>query len=703
MKILALCLLLVGVVILMTCTNSELQPPRAGVVPHELEAHGEVRIDDYYWLRDRDNPEVIAYLEAENAYMDAMMADTATLQKTLFDEIRGRIKQTDSSVPAIDHGYRYYHRTEDGLEYPIYCRVKDRPGAAEEILLDVNTVAEGHDFCSAGDIHVSPESDTMVWAVDTVGRRKYELRFKDLKTGQALPDVIPAVTGSSAWANDGRTLFYTRQDPVTLRSFQVWRHVLGADPAGDTLVYQEDDETFSVYMSKTASDRFIVLESVHTLTTEVRFIDAEAPLSEPVVIAPRQRGVEYGVAHQGDRFLILTNLDAENFRLMEAPVSSPGREHWRELIPHRDDVLLEGVRPFRDHIVLSERTGGLNRLVVMGVRDGVRHEIEFDESAYDVWVDDNREYDTGTLRFGYTSLTTPVSIYDYTMSTGERELVKQREVLGGYDPSAYVSERVMAPARDGVEIPLSILRRTDLPMDGSAPLLLHAYGSYGSSSDPGFNPEVVSLLDRGFSYAIAHVRGGQEMGRRWYEDGKLLNKKNTFTDFIDCARYLVERGYTSPAGLVARGRSAGGLLMGAVANMEPGIFAAVVAHVPFVDVITTMFDESIPLTTSEFDEWGNPEDREFYDYMLSYSPYDQVEAKDYPAMMVTAGLHDSQVQYWEPAKWVAKLRALKTDDNLLVFRTRMEAGHGGASGRYEAFREVAEEYAFMLKAVGLSD
>jgi oligopeptidase B len=703
MKARSVWLLLAGVVVLMTCTGPAPQPPVAAVVPHELEAHGEVRVDDYYWLRDRGNPEVIAYLEAENAYMDAVMADTVALRQKLFDEIRGRIKQTDSSAPVPDHGSLYYQRTEDGLEYPIYCRVGDRPGAAEEILLDVNTVAEGHDFCSAGDIQVSPESDTMVWAVDTVGRRKYELRFKDLKTGQALPDVIPAVTGSSAWANDGRTLFYTRQDPETLRSYQVWRHELGTDPAGDALVYQEDDETFNLYMQKTASDRFILLESIHTLATEVRFVDADAPMSEPVVIAPRQRGVEYSVAHQGDRFLILTNLDAENFRLMEAPVSSPGREHWREVIAHRDDVLLQAVRPFRDHVVLSERTGGLNRLVVVGVGDGARREIEFDETAYDVWVDDNREYDTGTLRFGYTSLTTPVSIYDYTMSTGERELVKQHEVLGGYDPSAWVSERVMAPARDGVEIPLSILRRADLPMDGSAPLLLHAYGSYGSSSDPVFEPELVSLLDRGFSYAIAHVRGGQELGRRWYEDGKLLDKKNTFTDFIDCARFLVDSGYTSPEGLVARGRSAGGLLMGAVANMEPGLFAAVVAHVPFVDVVTTMLDGSIPLTSAEWDEWGDPHDPVYYDYMLSYSPYDRIEAKDYPAMMVTAGLHDSQVQYWEPAKWVAKLRALKTDDDLLVFRTRMDAGHGGASGRYEAYREQAEEYAFMLKAVGLRD
>lgn len=687
----------------MTCTNSDPIPPVAEVVPHELEAHGDVRIDDYYWLRDRDNPKVIAYLDAENAYMDSVMADTAPLQQTLFEEIKGRIKQTDSSVPALDHGYGYYLRTEDGLEYPIYCRIKDEPDAIEEVLLDVNAIAEGHDFCSAGRIRVSPESNTMVWAVDTVGRRKYTLKFKNLETGEILADEISEVTGNTAWFNDGKTLCYTRQDPVTLRWHQVWRHELGTDQSEDSLMYQEDDETFGVSVGKTASDRFILIGSDHTLTTEYRFIDADDPAGDPVVIAPRERGVEYSVTHHGDRFLIRTNLDATNFRLMEAPVGSPGRENWREFVAHREDVLLEGVQPFRDFIVLSERTGALNRLVVIGVADGKRQEIGFDESAYDVWVDDNREYDSDVLRFAYTSLTTPVSIYDYTMSTGERELMKQREVLGGYDPGNYVSERVMVPARDGVEVPLSILRRADLTMDGSAPLLLYSYGSYGSSSDPDFHPDVISLVDRGFSYAIAHIRGGQELGREWYEDGKLLKKKNTFTDFIDCARFLIDEGYTSPEGLIARGGSAGGLLMGAIANMDPDIFAGVVAHVPFVDVITTMFDESIPLTTSEFDEWGNPEDKVYYDYMLSYSPYDQVETKDYPALMVTASLHDSQVQYFEPAKWVARLRALKTDDNLLVMRTNMDAGHGGASGRYEAYRERAEEYAFMIKAVGKSD
>jgi oligopeptidase B len=699
MKVLALCLLVVGVVILMTCTKADPQPPTVEVVPHDLEAHGDVRVDNYYWLRERENPAVISYLEAENAYMDAVMLETEPLQAELFEEIKSRIKQTDSSVPAPDHGFLYYHRTEDGKEYKIFCRMKDEPGTEEEIILDVNALAEGHDFCSAGWIGVSPESDTMVYAVDTVGRRKYTLRFRDLGTGSLLTDEIADVTGDTVWFNDGKTLVYTKQDPSTLRSYQVWRHVLGSDPDDDVLMYQEDDETFSLDIRKTASERFILIESNHTLTTEVRFIDADDPMAEPVIVGPRERGIEYHVTHHDDRFLIRTNLEATNFRLMEASVRSPGRGNWREVLPHREDVLLQGVRVFRDFIVLNEREDALNRLVVIDVEDDSSHVIDFDESAHDVWVDDNREYDSNVLRLGYTSLTTPTSIYDYDMTTGERELKKRYEVLGGYDPENYVSERVMIPARDGVEVPLSIVRRKDLPLDGTAPLLLYAYGSYGYSTDPTFNPDVVSLLDRGFSYAIAHVRGGQEMGRWWYEDGKLLKKKNTFTDFIDCARFVIYEGYTSPDKLVARGGSAGGLLMGAITNMEPELFAGVVAHVPFVDVITTMLDGSIPLTTSEFDEWGNPDDETYYNYMLSYSPYDQVEAKNYPALMVTAGLHDSQVQYWEPAKWVAKLRALKTDDNPLVFRTRMDAGHGGASGRYDAYRERAEEYAFMIHVV----
>jgi oligopeptidase B len=702
MKILALCFLIVGVGVLMTCSKADPQPPAAKVIPHELEEHGDVRVDDYYWLRERDNPEVVAYLEAENAYMDEMMLDTEALQIELFEEIKGRIQQTDSSVPARDHGHLYYTRTEDGKEYTIHCRMKDEPGAREEVLLDVNALAEGHEFCSAGWIRVSPETDTMVYAVDTVGRRKYDLRFRDLGTGDHLADEITEVTGETEWFNDGKTLIYTKQDPNTLRSNQVWRHVLGTDPTDDVLVFQEDDETFSVYIDKTESDRYIVIESNHTLTTECRLIDADDPMAEPVVVEPRERGVEYHVTHQGERLLIRTNLGAANFRLMEAPVSSPGRGSWREIVAHRDEVLLQEMDAFRDFIVLSERENAVNRLVVIDMTGGASHAIGFDESAHDVWVGDNRDYDSDLLRFGFTSMKTPRSIYDYDMNTQEKTLMKRQEVLGGYDPAEYVSERVMVPARDGVEIPMSVIRRVDLPFDGSAPMLLHAYGSYGSSSDPAFDPDVVSLLDRGFSYAIAHVRGGQEMGRWWYEDGKLLKKKNTFTDFIDCARYLIYGGYTSPGGLVARGRSAGGLLMGAISNMEPELFAGIVAGVPFVDVITTMLDESIPLTAGEWDEWGDPRDEVYYDYMLSYSPYDHVEAKNYPAMLVTAGLHDSQVQYWEPAKWVAKLRALKTDDHLLVFRTNMDAGHGGATGRYGVYKEQAEEYGFVLKAVSSS-
>ena len=699
MKAVALVLLIVGVGVLMTCSKADPRPPVAKVIPHELEVHSDVRVDDYFWLRERENPEVISYLETENAYMDEVMHSSEALQTVLFEEIKGRIKQTDSSVPVRDHGYLYYNRTEDGKEYQIHCRIKDEPGAQEEVLLDVNALAEGHDFCSAGWIRVSPETDTMIYAVDIVGRRKYNLRFRDLGTGDHLADEITEITGQAEWFNDGKTLIYTRQDPITLRSYQVWRHVLGSDPTDDVLVFQEDDETFSVYIEKTESDRFILIQSDHTLSTEYHLIDADDPMAEPVVVAPRERGVKYHVTHQGDRLLIRTNLGATNFRLMEAPVSSPGRANWREIVAHRDQVLLQETDAFQDYIVLSERENAVNRLVVIDVNDGASHAIDFDESAHDVWVGDNREYDSDILRFDFTSMKTPRSIYDYDMNTREKTLMKRQEVLGGYDPADYVSERLMVPARDEVEIPVSIIRRRDLPFDGSAPMLLHAYGSYGSSSDPYFDPDVVSLLDRGFSYAIAHVRGGQEMGRWWYENGRLLHKKNTFMDFIDCARYLIHEGYTSPEGLVARGRSAGGLLMGAISNMEPELFAGIVAGVPFVDVITTMLDESIPLTAGEWDEWGDPRDKVYYDYMLSYSPYDQVEAKGYPAMLVTAGLHDSQVQYWEPAKWVAKLRALKTDDNLLVFRTNMDAGHGGATGRYDVYEEQAEEYAFILLAV----
>jgi oligopeptidase B len=703
MNTLAKGMLVATAVASLTCTPTGPQPPIAAVAPHELEAHGDVRIDPYFWLRDPEDPAVIAYLEAENAYTDAVMAPTLGLQQRLVDELEARIPQTDVSAPVLDRGYLYYERTEEGLDYPIHCRVKADSSAAEEVLVDVNAVAEGLSFCSVEGLRVSPVGDLMVWAVDTVGRRKYTLRFTDLATGESLTDEIFEVTDNAEWANDGRTLLYTRQDPETLRWFQVWRHVVGTDPADDRLVYQEDDETFSVSVERSPSGRFLLIVSFHTLASEVRLVDADDPTREPVVVEPRRRGVEYEVEHHGDRLLIRTNLDAPNFRLMSAPVSSPGRASWRELVPHRDDVLLSSIRAFRDFVVLGERAAGLSRLTVWRPATGTSEAIVFDEAAYDVWLDDNREYDTPVVRFGYSSLTTPTSIWDLDTSTGERRLVKQDRVLGGYDPGRYVVERLTAPARDGNGVPISLVRRADLPLDGSAPLLLHGYGAYGSSSDPVFDPEILSLLDRGFSYAIAHVRGGQELGRWWYEDGRLLAKRNSFTDFVDCARHLVDRGYTSPDRLVASGRSAGGLLMGAVADLAPELFAAIVAEVPFIDVVTTMLDRSIPLTSAELDEWGDPEDPELYTYMLSYSPYDQVAAKDYPAMMVTAGLHDSQVQYWEPAKWVAKLRATKTDESLLVLRTAMDSGHGGASSRSGTYRERAEVLAFLLTAVGAAD
>jgi len=681
------------------CGKRVVAPPAARVVPHELEIHGDLRVDPYYWLQQRNDPEVLAYLEAENAYTDVVMAESAGLRETLFEEIKGRIKQNDDTVPVPYRGSHYYTRYVDGREYPIHCRKVGSLEAAEEVLLDVNRVAAGHDFCSVSGQKVSPGGGVLAYPVDHVGRRKYTIRFKDLATGDDLPDVIEEVTSNLVWANDDRTIVYVKQDPVTLRAFQVYRHVLGTDPADDDLIYDETDETFSVAARKTRSERFIVIESEQTLSTEVRVLDADEPDTAPFLIQPRERGVEYHVAHQGDRWLIRTNFEAANFRLMEAPLDSPGRENWRELVPDRDDVFLSGVDAFADFVVLTERRNGLRRLRVLPAGGGEPYEISFDNPAHVVWVAENREYTSPVLRFGFESMNTPESIFAFDTTTRERTLLKQKEVLGGFDPDDYVVERIWAPARDGVEVPVSLVHRRGLARDGSNPVLLYAYGSYGFSTDPWFKPEVVSLLDRGLVYAIAHVRGGQELGRWWYEDGKLLRKKNTFSDFIDSARFLVDQGFTAPGLIFARGGSAGGLLMGVVANMAPELFGGIIADVPWVDVVTCMLDHSIPLTTSEFDEWGNPADREYYDYMLSYSPYDNVEAKDYPHMLVTAGLHDSQVQYWEAAKWVAKLRATKTDDRLVLLKTDMHSGHGGPSGRYQSYHETALVYAFILRAL----
>jgi oligopeptidase B len=684
-------------------SNAKLSPPVAKVVPVDLEMHGQVRTDNYYWLNKRDNPEVVAYLEAENAYTEGVMAHTGGLQQALFEEIRDRIKQTDMTVPYKKDDYFYYTRFEDGKEYPIHCRKKGTLDASEEVMLDVNLMAEGHEFFSVGPFKVSSGQDTLAYPVDAVGRRIYSIHFKDLSSGEILADVIPDVTANMAWAEDNKTLFYAKQDPATLRWHRVYRHVLGTDPAHDQLVYEETDETFSCFVLKTKSKQYIMIGSQQTLATEFRYLEADDPQGEFTLLLPREREHEYWVDHYRDHFYIRSNDQAKDFRLMKTPVGATGKENWAEVIPHRNDVLLEGFELFRDHLAVVERERGLVQIGLHPWSGEGGHYLDFGEPAYLARLSDNHEFDTPILRYTYTSLTTPETVFDYNMATRDKKLLKQEEVLGGFDAQNYQSERLSAATEDGTKIPISIVYRKGTQRDGYNPLLLYAYGSYGYSMDAAFNPERVSLLDRGFVYAIAHVRGGSELGRWWYEDGKLLKKRNTFTDFIACAEHLVASRYTSPDKLFALGSSAGGLLMGAVLNMRPDLFKGVVASVPFVDVVTTMLDESIPLTTSEYDEWGNPNDQTYYDLMLSYSPYDNVEAKAYPNLLVLTSLHDSQVQYWEPAKWVARLRVLKTDQNRLLLRTKMEAGHGGVSGRFKRYKEVAFIYAFLLDLVGVSE
>ncbi len=679
--------------------RQEPKPPVAKIIPTKLEKHEHVRTDNYFWLKERDKPEVIDYLKAENQYTEAVMAHTANLQAKLFDEFKTRIKQTDESAPYRKDGYFYYSRVEQGKDYPIYCRRKGSRDAPEKVLIDVNQVAAGHGFCSVPPPAVTTSGAIMAYAVDLVGRRFYDVRFRNLETGEEYKDVIRNVTGNVVWAEDNKTLFYSRQHPETLRSYQIFRHVLGADPAGDTLVFEEKDETFSTYVLKTKSKKYILIASRQTLSAEYRFLDAAKPVGEFRVFLPRQRDHEYQIDHFGDQFYIRTNLAAKNFRLMKTPVARIDVANWKEVLPHRADVFFEDMEIFKDHLVVSERKAGLIQLRVMPWSGQGEHYIDFGEPVYVAATSQNYDLDTPLVRYDYSSLTTPNSVYDYNMVTREKKLVKRDEVLGGFDPVNYQAERLFATARDGTRVPISLVYRKGFRKDGKAPLLLYGYGSYGISTDPNFSAYRVSLLDRGFVYAIAHVRGGQEMGRSWYEDGKLLKKKNTFTDFIDCADYLVKEQYTSPERLFAEGGSAGGLLMGAIFNMRPDLFEGVVAHVPFVDVVTTMLDDSIPLTTAEYDEWGNPNEKPYYDYMVSYSPYDNVAAKHYPNLLVTTGLHDSQVQYWEPAKWVAKLRTMKTDKNRLLLKTEMEAGHGGASGRDKRYKETAFIYAFLLDLV----
>ncbi|MDH5700295.1 MAG: S9 family peptidase [Nitrospirota bacterium] len=678
-------------------------PPRAKRIPHRLERHGHVRTDEYYWLRDRENPEVLAYLQAENEYAASLRSHTRDLEQALFEEIKGRIQQTDLSVPFQLGDFWYYTRYEEGKEYALYCRKEKSLASPEAIMVDGNELAQGHDYFSLGNWTVSSGQDILAYAIDTQGRRMYAIGFKNLATGETFDECIPLVTGNMEWGNDNRTLFYSRQDPETLRSFQIFRHRLGTDPKLDTLVYEETDETFSVSIEKTKSKRYLLIGSYQSITSEYRYVNADNPEGDFQIFQARERGHEYDVDHLGDHFWIRTNDQAKNFRLMRTDKKTTNKTQWQEVIPHRMEVFLEGFELFENFLVLEERRQGLIHLRMLRTSDGSEHELDFGEPAYLAALGDNFEADTPYLRFGYTSMTTPMTIYDYHMETREKILLKQEPVLGNFHISHYQTERLFAPASDGISIPISLVYRKGFTPNGTHPLLLYGYGSYGASMDASFSSPRLSLLDRGFVYALAHIRGGEELGRQWYENGKLLYKKNTFTDFIACAEFLIQQGYAAPQKLFALGGSAGGLLMGAIMNMRPELFHGVVAQVPFVDVVTTMLDPNIPLTTGEYDEWGDPNQQQFYEYMLSYSPYDNLGPQPYPHLLVTSGLHDSQVQFWEPTKWVAKLRALKTDNQRLLLRTNMDAGHSGASGRFKRYEETAMIYAFLLDLAGSVD
>ncbi|EKQ68052.1 oligopeptidase B [Leptolyngbyaceae cyanobacterium JSC-12] len=679
-------------------TSSNL-PPIAPKRPEILSAHGDQRVDDYYWLRDRANPAVLAYLEAENAYTKAMMSHTESLQTALYNEMLGRIQETDLSVPYRKGDFYYYSRTETGKAYPIYCRKRGSLESPEEILLDQNELAEGHDFLELGVLAVSPNHQVLAYSIDTTGAERYTLRFLNLETREHFPEEI-LDTASVAWGNDNQTVFYAQLDD-TNRPYKLWRHSLGSSTVEDVLLYHETDEFFYLGIGKTRSQAYILLSLNSKITSEVHFLDADQPMGGFQVVQPRSQGVEYDVEHHSDRFYITTNEGALNFKLMQAPVAAPTKDNWELVIPHREDVLLEGVSAFANHLVIHERKAGLPTLQIRQLSTGDSHYISFPDPTYNVDEGTNPEFNTSILRFNYTSLVTPWSVFDYNMDTQERELKKETPVLGGYDRSQYASDRLIATAVDGAPVPISIVYKKGIQRTGDNPLLLTGYGSYGCSYDPGFSSSRLSLLNRGVVVAIAHIRGGSEMGRRWYEDGKFLKKKNTFTDFITCAEYLIEQGWTSPQRLAISGGSAGGLLMGSVINLRPDLFHAVVADVPFVDVVTTILDDDLPLSMMEREEWGDPNDKLYYDYMKSYSPYDNVEAKAYPNLLITAGLNDARVAYWEPAKWTAKLRSLKTDTNILLLKTNMGAGHGGASGRYESLKEIAFEYAFLLDQWGL--
>ena len=675
-------------------------PPIATKHPHELVTHGDKRIDNYYWLRQQDKPEVIDYLKAENDYTEAKMKHTEDLQKSLYDEMLSRIKETDLSVPYRLKDYYYYSRTEEGKGYSILCRKYQSLDAEEEILLDQNELAAGKEFFSLGVTSISPNQQILAYSTDTTGAEQYTLVFLDLATRKLYSETIPNTYYSFAWGNDNQTVFYVKVDE-TNRPYQLWRHSLGSDPSSDVLVYQEDDEAYYLGIEKTRSRAYILLELGSKITSEVHYLDADNPSGEFKLFQPRQTGIEYFLGHHSDRFYITTNEDAINFKLMSTPVDSIDKANWKTIIPHREDIMLEGIDAFADYLVIYERQGGLPTARIQTLATGEIKELTFPEPTYSFSGGNNPEFDTTKFRFSYSSMITPSSVFDYDFKTEARELKKETEVLGGYDRTLYASERLVATAADGTKVPISLVYKKGIDRDGSNPLWLTGYGSYGYSYPVYFSSLRLSLLDRGFVFAIAHIRGGEEMGRKWYEDGKFLFKKNTFTDFIACAEHLIAEKWTSSDRLVISGGSAGGLLMGAVINLRPDLFKAVVADVPFVDVLTSILDTSLPLTILEWEEWGNPNEEEYYDYIKSYSPYDNVTAQDYPALLITAGLNDSRVKYWEPAKWTAKLRELKTDNNILLLKTNMSAGHGGASGRYESLKEIALEYAFVLDRLNL--
>jgi oligopeptidase B len=672
--------------------------PIAKKVPFEITTHGDTRIDNYYWMRDmeRKDPEIIAHLEAENAFTKAEMAHTESLQKELFDELKGRIKQTDESVPYFYDGFFYYTRFEEGKEYPIYCRKAESLDNAEQIMLEVNEMAKGLSYYQVASTSISTNNNLLAFSEDTLSRRIYTIRFKDLATEEYLNDKIEGTAGSLVWANDNKTVFYVRKEEGTLRSHKIFKHVLGTDSENDEEVFHETDPTFNVGLGKSKSKKWIFIHSGSTVSDEYQMLKADAPEASWTLLEPRKRDLEYGVLHYKEHFYITTNLEAKNFRIMKVSDQNPSMENWEEVIAHRDDVLIEDVDVFADYLVITEKANAQANLRVIRWDEKEDFYIPFEEDAYQVYTGTNVDFNTNKLRLGYQSMTTPSSVIEYDMVSKDRKVLKQQEVLGGFDKEEYKAERIWATARDGAEVPMSIVYKKGTKLNANTPLLLYGYGSYGHTIDPYFSPSRLSLLDRGFVFAIAHIRGSQMMGREWYNKGKMLNKMNTFNDFIDCAEHLINLNYTSSKHLYAMGGSAGGLLMGTIINLRPELWNGVIAAVPFVDVVTTMLDETIPLTTGEFDEWGNPKNEDYYRYIKSYSPYDNIETKNYPNLLVTTGLHDSQVQYWEPAKWVALLREKKTDQNKLMMLTNMEFGHSGASGRFEVYKEIALEYAFLL-------